>query len=53
VDNRPAYLALGISFGSAGVNYADLADTTHADEQAAINVGKIQATGIEYTGRPY
>ena len=32
--------------------FADLADTTEADEQAAIDAGQIQATGIRYTGRP-
>lgn len=31
--------------------FADLADTTRADEQAAIDAGKIQATGIWYAGR--
>jgi SAM-dependent methyltransferase len=32
--------------------FADLADVTEADEQAAIDAGQIQATGIRYTGRP-
>ncbi len=31
--------------------FADLADTTEADEQAAIDAGQIQATGIRYAGR--
>jgi SAM-dependent methyltransferase len=31
--------------------FADLADTTQADEQAAIDAGQIQATGIWYAGR--
>jgi SAM-dependent methyltransferase len=30
---------------------ADLADITEADEQAAIDAGQIQATGIRYVGR--
>jgi SAM-dependent methyltransferase len=30
--------------------FADLADTTEADEQAAIDAGRIQATGIRYVG---
>jgi SAM-dependent methyltransferase len=30
--------------------FADLADTTEADEQAAIDAGQIQATGIHYVG---
>jgi hypothetical protein len=30
---------------------ADLADTTKADEQAAIDAGQAQATGIWYAGR--
>jgi hypothetical protein len=30
--------------------FADLLDTTEADEQAAIGAGQIQATGIRYTG---
>jgi hypothetical protein len=29
----------------------DLADTTRADEQAAIDAGQIQATGIWYAGQ--
>ncbi len=31
--------------------FADLADTTEADEQAAIDAGQVQATGIWYVGR--
>jgi SAM-dependent methyltransferase len=31
--------------------FADLAGTTEADEQAAIDAGRIQATGIRYAGR--
>src|SRR6266540_3865172 len=31
--------------------FADLADTTEADEQAAIDAGQVQASGIWYTGR--
>jgi hypothetical protein len=31
--------------------FADLADTTEADEQAAIDPGQVQATGIWYAGR--
>jgi hypothetical protein len=31
--------------------FADLLDTTEADEQAAIDAGKIQATGIRYAGK--
>jgi SAM-dependent methyltransferase len=31
--------------------FPDLADTTEADEQAAIDAGQIQATGIRYAGR--
>jgi hypothetical protein len=31
--------------------FADLADTMQADEQAAIDAGKVQATGIWYAGR--
>jgi len=31
--------------------FADLADTTEADEQAAIDAGQVQANGIWYTGR--
>lgn len=31
--------------------FADLSDTTEADEQAAIDAGQIQATGIRYVGR--
>jgi len=31
--------------------FADLADTTQADEQAAIDAGQIQATGIWYAAR--
>lgn len=30
--------------------FADLSDTTEADEQAAIDAGQIQATGIRYVG---
>lgn len=30
--------------------FADLADTTEADEQAAIDAGQIQATRIQYVG---
>jgi SAM-dependent methyltransferase len=30
--------------------FADLADTTEADERAAIDAGRIQATGIRYVG---
>ena len=32
--------------------FADLADTAETDEQAAIDAGEIQATGIRYTGTP-
>jgi SAM-dependent methyltransferase len=32
--------------------FPDLAGTTEADEQAAINAGQVQATGIRYAGRP-
>ncbi len=32
--------------------FADLADTTDADEQAAIDSGEVQATGLRYVGRP-
>jgi SAM-dependent methyltransferase len=32
--------------------FAELADVTEADEQAAIDAGRIQATGIRYVGRP-
>jgi SAM-dependent methyltransferase len=32
--------------------FADLADVTEGDEQAAIDAGQIKATGIRYTGRP-
>jgi SAM-dependent methyltransferase len=31
--------------------FGDLADTTQADEQAAIDAGKLRATGIWYAGR--
>jgi len=31
--------------------FADLASITEADERAAIDVGQIQATGIQYVGR--
>jgi hypothetical protein len=31
--------------------FADLSDPTEADEQAAIDAGQIQATGIRYVGR--
>jgi SAM-dependent methyltransferase len=31
--------------------FADLADTTEADEQAAIDAGQVQATGVWYAGR--
>jgi SAM-dependent methyltransferase len=31
--------------------FADLAGTTQADEQAAIDAGQVQATGIRYAGR--
>ena len=31
--------------------FPDLADTTEADEQAAIDAGQVQATGIRYVGR--
>jgi hypothetical protein len=34
-----------------GPYFPDLADTTEADEQAAIDAGQIQATGIRYAGR--
>jgi SAM-dependent methyltransferase len=32
--------------------FADLAEVSEADEQAAIDAGQIRATGIRYTGRP-
>jgi hypothetical protein len=32
--------------------FADLADTTEADEQAAIDTGTIQAGGIRFVGQP-
>ena len=32
--------------------FADLADTAETDEQAAIDAGEIQATGIRYIGTP-
>lgn len=31
--------------------FADLADTAESQEQAAIDAGQIQATGIRYVGR--
>ena len=49
--------ALGERFDSETVTYgpyffADLADTSEADEQAAIDGGLIQANRIQYAGRP-
>ena len=49
--------ALGTMFNSEPVTYgpyffADLAGTSEADEQAAIDAGLIQANRIQYTGRP-
>jgi len=37
---------------SAPYFFADLADTTDADEQAAIDTGTIQAGGIRFVGQP-
>jgi SAM-dependent methyltransferase len=37
--------------GSGPYFFADLADTTQADEQSAIDAGNIQATGIWYAGQ--
>jgi hypothetical protein len=31
--------------------FCDLPDTSQSDEQAAINAGRIQATGIRYIGK--
>jgi SAM-dependent methyltransferase len=39
-----------VSCGYGPYFFADLADTTEADEQAAIGAGQIRATGIRYTG---
>ena len=49
--------ALDARFDSESVTYgpyffADLAGTSEADEQAAIDAGLIQANRIQYAGRP-
>jgi SAM-dependent methyltransferase len=54
---RDILAALEDRFDSESVAYgpyffADLADTTEADEQAAIDAGLIQANRIRYAGRP-
>ena len=39
------------SFALGPYVFADLADTSESDEQAAIDAGRIMATGIRYAGR--